>query len=114
MSAVSAPGAIGVAQAVPAPGDVAANLAQHLRLARVAADAGAGVLVFPELSLTGYELERGPELAFSERDARLDPLLELAGVHGLWLVVRLGLGAGVALAAERDGSWQTRTFVDPA
>ena len=50
------PRALAAAQTVPVRGDVEANLAQHVRLVRVAAEEKAQVLVFPELSLTGYEL----------------------------------------------------------
>jgi predicted amidohydrolase len=38
-------------------GDVQANLEKHLALVREARAAGAGLLVFPELSLTGYFLQ---------------------------------------------------------
>lgn len=38
-------------------GDVEANLEKHLMLAREAAQSGAELLVFPELSLTGYVLQ---------------------------------------------------------
>ncbi|GAB4495474.1 MAG: carbon-nitrogen hydrolase [Anaerolineales bacterium] len=38
-------------------GDVAANLEKHLALAKEAAQLGADLLVFPELSLTGYVLQ---------------------------------------------------------
>lgn len=38
-------------------GDVEANLEKHLALAREAAGAGADLVVFPELSLTGYVLQ---------------------------------------------------------
>src|SRR5262245_49180133 len=47
--------AFAAAQTIPLRGDVDANLEQHARLAQVAADEQARVLVFPELSLTGYE-----------------------------------------------------------
>jgi predicted amidohydrolase len=52
--------AIAVAQTVPIRGDVDANIEQHLRLIRVAAQEQAQVLVFPELSLTGYEVDIAP------------------------------------------------------
>ena len=38
-------------------GDVDANLEKHLALAKEAAQSGADLLVFPELSLTGYVLQ---------------------------------------------------------
>jgi len=80
-------GSIAVAQTVPRRGDVSSNLAEHLELSRLAAQRSAQVLVFPELSLTGYELELGPELAFDERDARLAPLLEFAARERITLIV---------------------------
>jgi predicted amidohydrolase len=85
---------IAVAQTIPVRGDVAANLAQHVRLAHVAAAEGARVLAFPELSLTGYEMEIAEALAFSETDPRLTPLIDLASSRSMILIagapVRLG------------------------
>lgn len=78
---------IAVAQSCPVKGDVQANLDEHIRLARLAATEGAAVVVFPELSLTGYELALADQLAFSECDARLSSLLDLAASHGTTLVV---------------------------
>lgn len=45
------------------------------------------MLVFPELSLTGYEPELGDELAFTETDERLAPIQDLASECALTLVV---------------------------
>jgi predicted amidohydrolase len=78
---------IAAAQTVPVPGDVEANLVQHVRLVRVAAAEQARVLVFPELSLTGYELHLAAELAFSQSDARLASLIEAASSCAMTLVV---------------------------
>jgi NAD+ synthase (glutamine-hydrolysing) len=52
---------IALAQIAPKLGDLKANLEQHVRLIREAKQQGANLLVFPELSLTGYFLE---ELAY--------------------------------------------------
>ncbi len=68
-------------------GDVDANTEQHVRLVRVAVDERAQVVVFPELSLTGYELDLAHGLAFSETDPRLAPLVEAASLHSITLVV---------------------------
>lgn len=65
---------LAAAQTAPIRGDVEANLRQHAHLVRAAAEQGAEILVFPELSLTGYELNLAAELAFAEDDARLAPL----------------------------------------
>src|SRR4051812_44734227 len=78
---------IAVAQTCPVMGDVQANLDEHLSLARLAATEGAEVVVFPELSLTGYELALAHALAFSEGDPRLASLLDLAASQGTTLVV---------------------------
>jgi predicted amidohydrolase len=79
--------AVAAAQTRPLAGDVDANVAEHLRLARRAAAAGAELVVFPELSLTGYELELAPSLAFTPGDPRLAPLQEAAASCELTLVV---------------------------
>ncbi|MFN2324801.1 MAG: carbon-nitrogen hydrolase family protein [Gemmatimonadales bacterium] len=104
-----------MAQTCPVPGNVAANLDQHLALAGMAAAAGAQVVVFPELSLTGYELARAAELAFERLDTRLEPLLALARQARVTLVVgapvrlegRLHLGAAV-LDADGGLDWYTK------
>jgi predicted amidohydrolase len=78
---------IAAAQTVPRPGDVDANVDEHVRLVRLAEEQQAHVLVFPELSLTGYELDLADELAFSEDDARLAPLAAAAAFADTTLVV---------------------------
>ncbi|GAB4159404.1 MAG: carbon-nitrogen hydrolase [Candidatus Promineifilaceae bacterium] len=52
---------VGLAQINPKLGDVPANLALHLKTIEQAADQGVELLIFPELSLTGYRLH---DLAF--------------------------------------------------
>lgn len=88
---------LAAAQTVPVRGDVDANVAQHVRLVHAAAEARPQVLVFPELSLTGYELDLADELAFSERDARLAPLAELAASYEMTLIVGAPARIGVEL-----------------
>ena len=85
---------IGLAQISPRLGDVKANLDKHLRFVEHAAAQGVELLVFPELSLTGYmlqdfvhEVARTP----APDDPLLAPLMEAS--HKLDLVVGL---------AERD------------
>lgn len=106
---------IAVAQTCPTPGDVAANLAQHVALARLAIAGGAQVVVFPELSLTGYELDQAAALAFEPLDARLEPLLALAHQAQVTIVAgapvrlkgQLHLGAAV-LDADGGLDWYTK------
>ncbi len=48
---------VGLAQIYPKIGDVPANLAKHLEYIDRAVDAEVDLLVFPELSLTGYQVQ---------------------------------------------------------
>jgi NAD+ synthase (glutamine-hydrolysing) len=69
-------------------GDVPANLEKHLALAQQAAQSGADLLIFPELSLTGYVLQDiAADVArpASESDSVFKPLLEAS--HALDLLV---------------------------
>ena len=90
------PRSISVAQTCPVEGNVNANLDEHLRLIELAASEGARVVVFPELSLTGYEIGLADALAFSEHDPRLAPLIDAASSHSMTLVV----GAPVRIEAR--------------
>lgn len=53
---------VGLAQITPKLGNLEANLERHLAAIEEAAESGVELLVFPELSLTGYRLR---DLAFS-------------------------------------------------
>jgi predicted amidohydrolase len=61
---------IAVAQPLCVPHEIAANAVTHAATVR---SAGARVVVFPELSLTGYELEA---TAITADDPRLSPIVE--------------------------------------
>ncbi|MFA6233522.1 MAG: nitrilase-related carbon-nitrogen hydrolase [Bacteroidota bacterium] len=62
-----------VAQIAPKLGDVQANIALHLETIAAAREAGAQLLVFPELSLTGYTVrDMNYELCLRIDDERLD------------------------------------------
>ncbi len=50
-------------------GDINANLMEHERLIKLATKHRAALIVFPEMSITGYTREKGKELAFSEDDS---------------------------------------------
>ncbi|MEM1308443.1 MAG: carbon-nitrogen hydrolase family protein [Cyanobacteria bacterium P01_H01_bin.153] len=80
---------LAIAQTHPVRGNVQANLVQHQRWASLAARYGADVLMFPELSLTGYEPSLAKTLAVSPTDDCLEPLQQLADRH------RLTIAAGM-------------------
>jgi NAD+ synthase (glutamine-hydrolysing) len=55
---------VALAQTYPKLGDVPANLEAHLQQVAQAADQGADLVIFPEMSLTGYQvMDMVPELA---------------------------------------------------
>lgn len=70
---------VAIAQHAPLLGDFDRNLEEHLRLGEMAREQGARLVVFPELSLTGYFVkDLALELAISAHDRKLDPLRELS------------------------------------
>jgi predicted amidohydrolase len=83
---------VAVAQPSCVPHDVEANVATHAAAVRAA---GARVVVFPELSLTGYELD-APTIAVD--DPRLAPLVAACGDVGAVALV----GAPVSGSRGRE------------
>ncbi|MDD5562126.1 MAG: hypothetical protein PHQ91_00280 [Thermoanaerobaculaceae bacterium] len=68
---------VALAQIATCPGQLRHNLARHLAMVDEARAAGANLVVFPELSLSGYLLAHGVlEHAMRLDDPLLDPLLE--------------------------------------
>jgi predicted amidohydrolase len=64
---------LGIAQLAPALGNLDTNLALHDKILREAEGQGVDLLLFPELSLTGYFLkDLVPSVALTARDPRLD------------------------------------------
>ena len=102
---------LAAAQSISIAGDVPANIERHLAFMRTAAEQSVQLLVFPELSLTGYEPSLAAELAIAPGDKVLAPLREMARELRLTAVVgmpiRLTPEAGVligALVLGADGS----------
>ena len=69
---------IAAAQSASVPGDITRNAASHGRVAAVAAKCGAQLLVFPELSLTGYELALARAHPVRPDSSELEPLRRLS------------------------------------
>jgi len=78
---------IAAAQASSVAGDLAANLQTHLRFIAAARAEGVQLLVFPELSLCGYELPLLRSCALAPDDARLAPLRTAAREAGMTVIV---------------------------
>ena len=78
---------IAAAQSISIAGDVKANISRHLRFMEEAAEYGVQFLVFPELSLTGYEIGLARELAIRTDDEVLMPLRDQAQRTGMIAIV---------------------------
>ncbi|MEE8282138.1 MAG: nitrilase-related carbon-nitrogen hydrolase [candidate division NC10 bacterium] len=77
---------LGIAQLAPVLGDLEKNLALHEKILREAEGQGVDLLLFPELSLTGYFLkDMVPSVALTPRDSRLDFLKRAS--RGMAIVV---------------------------
>ena len=87
---------IAAAQVASVRGDMARNIATHAAAIEAASKQDVSVLVFPELSLTGYEPDLAAELAMTATDRRLAPLLTLARQHQIELVMGAPLHNGSA------------------
>ena len=102
---------VAAAQSISIAGDVHANIAHHQRFIMAAAKQGVQVLVFPELSLSGYERGLAAQLAIAPDAALLQPLRDLVREVGVTAVVgmpiRLSDDSPVligALVLAADGS----------
>jgi predicted amidohydrolase len=70
---------LAIAQIAPALGDLERNLSLHEKVAREAISRGIDVLIFPELSLTGYFLkDQVPSVALSAGAPALEALKQLS------------------------------------
>lgn len=68
---------IALAQISSALGSFERNVQQHLETAEAAAEQGSDLVIFPELSLTGYDVQaRAAELAIGAQSPALKPLAE--------------------------------------
>ncbi|SHL09172.1 carbon-nitrogen hydrolase family protein [Phytopseudomonas punonensis] len=79
------------AQCAVQAGDLAANQSLHLDFMRRAGELGADLIIFPELSLTGYEPALADALAQPADSPILEPLCSLSMASGVTAVVGLPL-----------------------
>ncbi len=80
---------IALAQIPIVDGDIEANLKQHHAAIVQAAELGADLVVFPELSLTGYTIERAADLALNAKHSILRELSEYAVTHQISVIAGL-------------------------
>ncbi|MEZ4558647.1 MAG: carbon-nitrogen hydrolase family protein [Caldilineaceae bacterium] len=98
---------LAVAQTQPRRGDIAHNIADHMRFVQAAVAQHADLLIFPELSLTGYEPTLARALATTPDDPRLAPFQMCSDadliVIGVGLPLVLGAGVGIGMVLFRPG-----------
>ncbi len=83
-----------IAQTRPVKGDIQANIEDHKRFINLAVSAQAELIIFSELSLTGYEPGMAKALATSQDDSRFDILQQLSDTH------QISIGAGAPIKKE--------------
>jgi predicted amidohydrolase len=74
-------------QTRPQPEDLAGNIKKHQDWIIASTEQGADLILFPELSLTGYEPTRAQQLAIKLNDERLDPFQALSDKHHVNIAV---------------------------
>jgi predicted amidohydrolase len=84
-----------VAQTRPFRGDIQRNIDQHKKLIDLAITCGADMVIFSELSITGYEPELAKELATNPDDRRFDDFQKFANTRNLTI--------GVGVPTKHEG-----------
>jgi predicted amidohydrolase len=79
---------ISVAQTRPIKGNIEANILNHRRLIDLAITGKVEMIIFPELSITGYEPELAQELATTQDNSRFDIFQEISDNHH----ITIGIG----------------------
>lgn len=78
---------IGVVQLEAIKGNIEANITKHIYWIKAAIKEKVKLVVFPELSLSGYELGLARELATDCNDPRFDVFQELSNQHDITICV---------------------------
>lgn len=80
---------VAIAQIKAIKGNVEKNIENHLKWIKQAIQNNADILVFPELSVTGYEPDLAENLATNQDDRRLDEIQSLSDRNGITIGVGL-------------------------
>ena len=80
---------VAIAQIEAIKGNVEKNIENHLKWIKQAILNNADMLVFPELSVTGYEPDLAENLATNQDDTRLDEIQNLSDRNGITIGVGL-------------------------
>lgn len=80
-----------LAQTKPVKGDVAANITNHVQLIQLAIQQGANTVLFPELSITGYEPTLAKALATTPGDSRFAIFQKISDTNNLTIIIGVPL-----------------------
>jgi predicted amidohydrolase len=99
---------IGVAQTQPLRGDIKPNIDYHKKLIQLAISHEADLIIFPELSLTGYEPTLAKSLAVNIDDDRLNTFQEISDASnisiGIGMPVKNKGGVSIAMVIFQPGN----------
>lgn len=87
---------VAIAQIEAIKGNIEKNIENHLKWINQAVQNNADMVVFPELSLTGYEPDLAESLATNQDDTRLDEMQSLSDKSGITI------GVGLPTRKERN------------
>lgn len=88
---------IGVAQIRPFKGDIEENIEKHLHFINVSMSYKSDLIVFPELSLMGYEPELASKLGTTPDDHRLDVFQQLSDKNNVSICIGLPIRTTVGI-----------------
>jgi len=90
-----------ITQTEPIKGDINRNIEKHLQFIERAIKSKADAIIFPELSLTGYEPELAKNLATDINDQRLDVFQKISDDNqiliGVGLPTKIGNGTCISM-----------------
>ncbi len=86
-----------IAQTSPIKGDIQKNIENHKSLIELSIENKADVIVFPELSLTGYEPELAKELATTKADKRFDDFQKISNSNEIIIAVGLPIKNNIGI-----------------
>ena len=98
---------IAAAQSSSIGGEIQHNVRRHCELAELAIHQRAGFIVFPELSLTGYEPTLAAQCAIEPTSKLIEPLIDLSNKAGITIV------AGCPLSSDQTKPYLGALIIRP-
>jgi predicted amidohydrolase len=98
----------------PVSGEIEINIGKHKKLIDLAVLQKADLIIFPELSLTGYEPTLARQLATTINDERLNDLQLISDVHrvtiGVGMPIRTSSGILISMVFFRPNKTRENLF----